>query len=333
MRSVLLGSSGRQTTCLGFGCSSIMGGLGRRDSLRMLDAAWDAGLRHFDVAPSYGYGEAEACLGEFLQRHQGEVTVTTKFGIPPASQSAAARLIRKAARPVVNGLPGLKKLLRPAPPEAATALMPKVERKPAPRAAKAPNPIFNAQEAQASLERSLAALRTGRTDLFLLHEATAEDLTDNGLLRLLEDAASAGRIGSFGVGSDRSQIEPLLAEHPEYCPALQYEWSIFNPVPPAMPPFRSHHRSLTHNFRAFHSALLADAARCSRWSSAVGHDLADAGVLAKLMLKAALEVNHESVILFSSKHPGHITGNVAVAEDATLAVPALKLYELVQEEL
>jgi hypothetical protein len=37
--------------------------------------------------------------------------------------------------------------------------------------------------------------------------------------------------------------------------------------------------------------------------------------------------------LFSSKNPGHITGNVAVAEDATLAVPALKLYELVQEEL
>jgi aryl-alcohol dehydrogenase-like predicted oxidoreductase len=299
----------------------------------MLDAAWDAGIRHFDVAPSYGYGEAEACLGEFLRQHGGEATVTTKFGIPPASQSAAARLIRNAARPMVKGLPGLKKLLRPAPPEAAAVVMPKVEREPAPRTAKAPNPIFNAKEARASLERSLAALGTGRIDLFLLHEATAEDLRDDRLLRLLEDEVSGGRIGTFGVGSDRSQIEPLLAEHPEYCPALQYEWSIFHPVPPPMPPFRSHHRSLTHNFRAFHGALLADAARCSRWSTAVDQDLANAGVLAKLMLKAALQLNPQSVILFSSKNPGHIAGNVAVAEDDTLAGPALELYRLVQDEL
>ena len=35
--------SGRTTTRLGFGCSSVMGVMNRKDSLRMLDAAWDAG--------------------------------------------------------------------------------------------------------------------------------------------------------------------------------------------------------------------------------------------------------------------------------------------------
>ena len=60
-----------------------MGSISRRESLRLLEAAFDAGIRHFDVAPMYGYGEAEGCLGEFLQRHRADVTVTTKYGIPP----------------------------------------------------------------------------------------------------------------------------------------------------------------------------------------------------------------------------------------------------------
>ena len=59
MEQIRLASSGRETTRLGYGCSSIMGALGRRQSLRLLEAAYDAGIRHFDVAPMYGYGEAE----------------------------------------------------------------------------------------------------------------------------------------------------------------------------------------------------------------------------------------------------------------------------------
>ena len=78
MEQINLGTSGRTTTRLGFGCGSIMGAMSGRDSLALLEAAYDAGIRHFDVAPRYGYGEAESCLGEFLQRHRGQVTVTTK---------------------------------------------------------------------------------------------------------------------------------------------------------------------------------------------------------------------------------------------------------------
>ena len=55
MEQIRLASSGRETTRLGYGCSSIMGALGRRQSLRLLEAAYDTGIRHFDVAPMYGY--------------------------------------------------------------------------------------------------------------------------------------------------------------------------------------------------------------------------------------------------------------------------------------
>ena len=90
METIPLGATGRSTTRLGFGCSSIMGGLGYRESLNVLESAWNAGIRHFDVAPAYGYGEAEGCLGEFMRRHQGQMTVTTKFGIPPAAGALLA---------------------------------------------------------------------------------------------------------------------------------------------------------------------------------------------------------------------------------------------------
>jgi hypothetical protein len=96
--------------------------------------------------------------------------------------------------------------------------------------------------------------------------------------------------------------------------------------------FRIHHRALTNNFRSLHAALLEQPAICRRWSKEVGVDLSDAELLAKLMLKASLEMNPESIILFSSRRPEHIHANVAVADDAQLGVPACRLYQLAQGE-
>src|SRR6266851_5491872 len=108
MEQIALGTSGRHTTRLGFGCGSIMGVLGRHDSLKLLETAYDAGIRHFDVAPRYGYGEAESCLGEFLEHHRGQITVTTKYGIAPPKKSAIIKLGRSLAGPIVKQLPSLK---------------------------------------------------------------------------------------------------------------------------------------------------------------------------------------------------------------------------------
>src|ERR1035441_2411463 len=107
MDRIELGATGRTTTRLGFGCSSLMGAMGRRESSAMLEAAFDAGIRHFDVAPMYGFGQAEGCLGEFLGRHRGEVTVTTKYGIPPVRSQGWMGLARRAAGARRGGgLPG-----------------------------------------------------------------------------------------------------------------------------------------------------------------------------------------------------------------------------------
>jgi D-threo-aldose 1-dehydrogenase len=61
-----LGRTGTTTTALGFGCSGIIGSNTRTESLGLLSTAVELGIRHFDVARSYGSGDAEAILGDFL---------------------------------------------------------------------------------------------------------------------------------------------------------------------------------------------------------------------------------------------------------------------------
>lgn len=330
METIPLGASGRSTTRLGFGCSSIMGSLGRRDSLKMLEAAWDAGIRHFDVAPMYGYGEAEDCLGAFLSRHRGQATIASKFGILPRKSSSSARLARSVVRPVVQKFPKIKQYLAKSSAEVTRSSAP--VKTALSDTSRPPNPLFSTAAARKSLHRSLESLQCERIDLWLLHDVTAADLVDEELLRFLEDAVQEGLVGTFGAGTDRSQIEGLLRLRPGYCRAIQYEWSVFNPVPSDSEAFRVHHRSLTASFRTLHTAMVADKERCSRWSDSVGADLSKPEMVANLMLKAALVLNPESVILFSSKNPKHIEANVRLVTDGSLANAAKALYEIVQHE-
>jgi aryl-alcohol dehydrogenase-like predicted oxidoreductase len=323
MQTIPLANTTRQTTRLGFGCGSLMGATNRRDSRKLLEAAYEAGIRHFDVAPMYGYGEGETCLGDLLQHHRGQITVTTKYGIAPPKKSAIIKLGRIIAGPILKQLPSLKQSLAHAAKAATRSPTRSQDR-----------PTFTAAEAKASLDRSLTALRTGHIDLWLLHEATADDLHDDTLLHLLEAEVKNGTIGAFGIGSSADKIPALLARHPAYCRTLQYEWSILDSQIPDTPsaPFRIHHRALTNNFRALHTALIKNPPLCRRWSASTNTDLSHPEALAHLMLKASLIMNPTSIVLFSSKNPAHIQANVEVVDNTNLELPARQLYNLVQSE-
>jgi len=327
MQLIPLAGTGRVTTRLGFGGSSLMGTLNLRQSLALLETAYDCGIRHFDTAPSYGYGESESCLGKFLERHRSDCTVTTKFGIPRPRNQPAIRLARAIARPAVQRLPALKSRLQAA-----------MQRKPSAAAATpdGPNPIFKAQQARASIEISLRNLRTARIDLLLLHEVRAIDLAADpaadALLEMLESLVAAGTVGAFGVGSELARIGELQAQHPRYCPVLQYDWSIFNDEVASSGSFRVHHRSLSTSFPALVAKLQSEPALRKRLSTAVGEDVGDPAMLANLMLKASLVKNPDSIILFSSKHAGHIRNNVAVTENTALEGPAQRLYDAWRRE-
>ena len=70
---------------LGFGTSQLMGRIGRRQSLRLMEVAFAAGIRHFDTAPLYGLGAAEAMVGKFAANKRADITSppSSAFALPP----------------------------------------------------------------------------------------------------------------------------------------------------------------------------------------------------------------------------------------------------------
>ncbi|GAA4891272.1 aldo/keto reductase [Streptomyces coeruleoprunus] len=84
MRHGTLGRSGVPVSALSYGTGAL-GNLYRpvtdEAAAAAVDAAWDAGIRHFDTAPHYGLGLAERRIGEALRtRPRASYTVATKVG-------------------------------------------------------------------------------------------------------------------------------------------------------------------------------------------------------------------------------------------------------------
>jgi D-threo-aldose 1-dehydrogenase len=79
-----LGRRGLQTTALGMGAAGLAGlyrDVTEEDAQAALDAAWQAGMRTFDVAPYYGYTKAEHRLGRSLRvRDRDAFVLSTKAG-------------------------------------------------------------------------------------------------------------------------------------------------------------------------------------------------------------------------------------------------------------
>jgi D-threo-aldose 1-dehydrogenase len=81
---VPLGRTKLRVTRLGFGMAPL-GGLYEavtdEAAAETLAHAWDLGIRYYDVAPLYGYGQAEQRLGRMLRTHdRSEFVISTKVG-------------------------------------------------------------------------------------------------------------------------------------------------------------------------------------------------------------------------------------------------------------
>lgn len=302
MQSIALPGSNRQTSQLGFGCSGIMAAMGRRRSLSILETAFDAGVRHFDVAPLYGYGAAEACVGEFAARHAGQITVATKFGLTSPRRSGVLRSLRRLATPLLRQMPHLRGHMRQATARAA-----------------APTRLpFHVSAIRASLEQSLRALRTGSIDLFLLHEIGSTDTIDPDLQGFLEAARQAGKIGAYGCASERSEIMPLHARWPWLCDVLEYNWAP-RTLLPGQPGLRVQHRVF-----AEYLAGTNDVARQQPEMHALSPP--------QCLLRAALLSNPAGIVLFSSTSAAHIHSCTEAAKQAHLQGPAARLLAAMQAE-
>lgn len=84
MKTRRIGKTDLQVTEISFGAAAL-GGLyracPREQAMDTLDAAWNAGIRYFDVAPWYGLGLAERTVGDFLRaKPEAEYVLSTKVG-------------------------------------------------------------------------------------------------------------------------------------------------------------------------------------------------------------------------------------------------------------
>ena len=180
---------------LGFGCAQLFRLHSSREREAVLAAAYDAGIRHFDVAPLYGLGEAEAELGRFLQGKRPSVTVTTKFGLEPAAAMSAARSVQGLARRLVGAIPPVKRFL---------------QRRRRPLAGRQ---AFDAATAERSLDRSLRLLRVEQLDYFLLHEPTVELIDRDRPMDFLRREQDRGRIRNFGVAGPAAHVSALIERY------------------------------------------------------------------------------------------------------------------------
>jgi aryl-alcohol dehydrogenase-like predicted oxidoreductase len=193
---VQLAKAGVTTSRLAFGTSRLHY-VSRRERHRLLAAAADLGILHFDTAPAYGDGLAEAELGRYLNGGRDRFVIATKYGIP-------ADLMIEGFLPVAPPLRMLRALARqfglwqyPLPPLTAAGL-------------------------RASLERSLRRLQTDWIDIFFLHEPRLERLSHpNEILDQLNKLKERGLIRAFGLAGTWDGIGPLVTAESELAQVVQ----------------------------------------------------------------------------------------------------------------
>jgi aryl-alcohol dehydrogenase-like predicted oxidoreductase len=195
MDYVTLASGLSASSRLGFGCGSIMGRVGRAPSRRAIEMALDAGITHFDVARSYGYGEAEALVGEALRGKRHQVVIASKFGLNPPRSAGALRALKPIAQQLAASIPGARGMLRALVGGATQS----ADR-------------FSAAAAETSLNQSLAALKTDYLDILFLHDCNAADLGDE-QIGYLERQVGAGKIRAYGVATDIDTVGALHRAH------------------------------------------------------------------------------------------------------------------------
>src|SRR4051794_24875821 len=188
---------GVRGSVLGFGCGSVMGRVGRAQSLTAMGAAWDAGVNLFDVARSYGFGEAEGLLGEFLQGRRAEAVIVTKFGIVPTSSRTTA--LKTRLKPLVRSglhyVPQARRLVQRATAGDSTSGQ------------------FSATVLRSSLEQSLRELRTDYVDVLLMHGAPPTVVQQEDVLAELDKVVAEGKVRLAGISGGAESVDEVMHAH------------------------------------------------------------------------------------------------------------------------
>lgn len=183
MRRVRIDGTGLEVSRFALGTASLHRVPARSEREALLQAAFDAGFRHFDTSPYYGYGLAEAAMGQALRSRRADLTIATKIGLYP--RVGAARSL-----PLVWSL------------KVAGRVWPSLSR---------PVVDWSVRRAGRSLQESLARLGTNYVDILFLHEPHRALIAADEFRAWLEKLQRAGTIGCWGVAGEPEVVAPWLA--------------------------------------------------------------------------------------------------------------------------
>ena len=302
---------GKSTSVVGFGCGALGARLTSDESLRLLRAAADGGIRHIDVARSYGYGYAEAVVGRLIHGQRDNFFVVSKAGVLPPSQSGVRRFGVAAARRAVRIAPSLRR---------------RVSR----RATASIRPALDAPALARSLENTLTALRTDHLDLLLLHECSAADVTDD-VVTWLEGVVAQGKAAAWGVATTAQYTADVLATRSPF--AINVPSSSSSPNTAVLevpgPRMRVVHSALGADLRLVGGYLDRPGAR-AQWEERLGEELSPQA-LPTLLLRAARGRVPGGVVLASTQRLEHVAAITTAGSAAPDPALATKVEALVNE--
>lgn len=287
--------------------------------LRLLEIAFDQGIRHFDTAPLYGMGYAEELVGRFARGRRGQITITTKFGLLPPAFPPLIRPLLPIARVLHRPWRRFRAhasawTLAPLAPATTPSLIadPAITSPPSAASQEVAVVPYSEVAIRGSIENSLRKLNTDYLDFLLLHECRSGHLTPK-VIELLNTLVQEGKIRHYGLGSGRNNTRSILSQWPTFHGVVQIPDHLLLADTPwfashAPPPLFTHGvvqtPLRTPSLRPALDRLLLG------WADRTGQDPQRDGLLSELLLLGGLLNNPAGCVLFSTTQADRITNHV-----------------------
>lgn len=269
---------------LGFGCASLGSRVGERAGLRALDFAFDQGVEWFDLAPSYGDGQAESIFATFARARRGAIRICTKVGIGPPEVSGMAKRLRPAMRAALELSPALSRVIAKGRPKSSSFEL-------------------SAELVRSSINGSLKRLGCDEVEVYALHDPSADDLERDEILQALDEVVRSGKARMIGVAGSAEVAAAALRSGLPFGHLQFADGPDLSTWPPLV---KSPTRPLvvTHSIR-----------RSAAGGGGTGIGPIEGQDEYGRALRTALERNRGGLVLASMFSPRHCAANVAVARN------------------
>ena len=282
---------------LGFGTGrlcSLNGGLSVANSTRLIQFAFEHGVRFVDTAPSYGQGQAELAIGRLPAATRDQLILCSKAGYQYGRKAALINLAKPLIRPALKSLARLR----------STAASARDQM----NGAEAFHLTIEPGLISASLDHSLRRLRRAQLDILLLHDPDHRSLDNRFNFDTLKKLVDQGRIRAWGVSTTDAEIARRALEL-EGLQVLQL---------PLHAQWLSQHGDVLQQCAQQEVGVIANHvfSRLAAAAAGRGNDASDVAAKVKESLLFAASQDAVKVVLSGTTNREHLLANIGLLHGA-----------------